>query len=451
MLSLAPRKQWFPNLLMVWDLRNRQMQLNDLCGSARWSSIRKHTLALEGYMTDRGQQLKTSALPFTFAIMMEYLAYLEDHSSGKGSRVNSFMAMVGFVVTVTGQEPVHSLPVITLKLRAVLERLAADHVVETRQARPVHYVMMKVLEVGSDMAGCFADMFIMSFFRLLLAVFGRFNDSRHARSRLEFTRETIEVTAHQSKTTGPTKRVKSITLVCPLVSLSGVNWWKTFIKGHAELDGLGEQATRRDYMLPLPSEDKASLVLEPAPGYMALRWLRAAVSALRSDLPGVIAAMPESSLDARALDGHQSVSLASFRVTAPDMAYQKGIAKERRKCLGHWTSDEAVDTHARTEHMQWRFGRNCFRIAIPATYPRVTGIAWTTRHPSQCLLRAAGRASSQDRKRRTSSKNSKNVPNTQVTKTDLYSPSLFTATLTPSFQSPGLGNFCACWFSTPAP
>ena len=41
----------------------------------------------------------------------------------------------------------------------------------------------------------------------------------------------------------------------------------------------------------------------------------------------------------------KSATLGSFRVTAPDIAYQAGIGKERRRHLGHWVEDGAVDTY----------------------------------------------------------------------------------------------------------
>ena len=124
----------------------------------------------------------------------------------------------------------------------------------------------------------------------------------------------------------------------------------------------------------LPSHDKSVLVPRPAAGHTALRWLRAAVTLLRSRTLEVAEKLGGSHIaETRKLDEIitmflQKTTLGSFRVTAPDMAYQKGISKERRRYLGHWASDGAVDTYTRTHRSHTlEFGRGCF--VIPSRFP----------------------------------------------------------------------------------
>ena len=249
MSHFMPFRDNLPSLKLIWPLPDRDEHIIDLCGSARWSSVRKHTLTLEGYIADRKQQMHEDVIPFTTVATLSHLAYLGDDSSPKGSRVKSILAMIAFAVQATGQEPVHNHVAVSQKFHAILERLASDGVIETRQAQPIRVLMIQILEVGAVMLPRFADAFVLAFFRWLLGVSGRFSDSRHIPPKFKFTATTMEVTASQTKTTGPTKKIKSVPFVCPLTSLSGKQWWATLLRGQTELDKCGGAIKERDYML----------------------------------------------------------------------------------------------------------------------------------------------------------------------------------------------------------
>ena len=84
-----PFHESLPSFKMVWGSVNRDAELWDLCGSARWTSIRKHTLTLEGYLRDKIQQGHEDTVPFIVQGVLSHLSFLERDCSSKGSRIRA--------------------------------------------------------------------------------------------------------------------------------------------------------------------------------------------------------------------------------------------------------------------------------------------------------------------------------------------------------------------------
>lgn len=104
-----------------------------------------------------------------------------------------------------------------------------------------------------------ADAFVMAFFEWLLGILARFSDARHTAPRFRFSPNTMESVARQTKTTDPTKKIKSVPLICPLVALSGQKSWTTLLRSQTELDQWSASSKDRDYMLSRPATDRKSL------------------------------------------------------------------------------------------------------------------------------------------------------------------------------------------------
>lgn len=115
------------------------------------------------------------------------------------------------------------------------------------------------------------------------------------------------------------------------MSLSGKQWWTTLLRGQIELDKRSPKVRDMDYMLPRPAADRQSLQPGALAGHTAMRWLRAAVDSLRMRIPELrehFAGNGGHSIETEIQQFLITASLGSFRVTAPDIAYQAGISKD---------------------------------------------------------------------------------------------------------------------------
>ena len=89
----------------------------------------------------------------------------------------------------------------------------------------------------------------------------------------------------------------------------------------------------RDYLLPQPHPSKSSFTMRPCPNSTALRWFRSVLNDCQVDDEAIL-----------------KVTLASLRVTVPDLAYSCGVPGHLRIFLGRWTTESMADRYTR-EHL----------------------------------------------------------------------------------------------------
>ncbi|CAE7766703.1 Rbm17 [Symbiodinium sp. CCMP2592] len=123
-------------------------------------------------------------------------------------------------------------------------------------------------------------------------------------------------------------------LVAPLVSFSQVEWWGPLIALSKRRNSLATKGLEDDYLLPVPDRDRLDFTRAPCDNSRALRWLRALLS-----MKG--AKIPEEEV--------KMMTLSSFRVFMPNLAFQMGVPREQRRYLGRWQGDSMADVYTR-EH-----------------------------------------------------------------------------------------------------
>jgi len=155
------------------------------------------------------------------------------------------------------------------------------------------------------------------------------NDAQHTSPETyKETSKTMEFTAWQTKVSSAADiSSRPMPLISTKDSLTGVAWWLP-LSEYMKSDIPAGQ----DYMLPAPNKTRTQFRKEPATSQQVLRWIRLILT--------------QKGLLEEIVD---QVTLGSLRVWMPDLAYQAGVPRDRRRYLGRWAFDSTADVYIR-EH-----------------------------------------------------------------------------------------------------
>ena len=232
------------------------------------------------------------------------------------------------------------------KIDALRYDLQTYQIKVRKQAIPIHIKAVRALEEATDEALDKDDIVLQdgtrvphvahltkcdriasSQFRDWVGASARVNDAQHTSPETyKETSKTLEFTAWQTKVSSAADiSSRPMPLIATKDSLTGVSWW-------LPMSEYMQTKPAQDYMLPAPNKSRTQFRGEPATSQQILRWIRLILTQK---------GIEEDIVDA--------VTLGSLRVWMPDLAYQAGVARDRRRYLGRWAFDSTADVYTR-EH-----------------------------------------------------------------------------------------------------
>ncbi|CAE6949120.1 GIP [Symbiodinium sp. CCMP2592] len=214
--------------------------------------------------------------------------------------------------------------------------LVSSEAKKERRATPPSMEVVTALEkLAGTLPEGSPDGYAASFFRFCIGASARFSDTVHTRpDTMKLTKDTLEFTAWQTKVKEVGDNDRPQPLIAPLVSFSRVEWWGPMIAFSKRRNRLATKGLEDDYLLPVPDRDRLDFTRAPCDNSRALRWLRALLS-----MKGAVIAEEEVKM----------MTLSSFRVFMPNLAFQMGVPREQRRYLGRWQGDSMADVYTR-EH-----------------------------------------------------------------------------------------------------
>jgi hypothetical protein len=235
-----------------------------------------------------------------------------------------------YLTNICGLTPLIQTNQLIRKRDAVRAHLITDCRVDDKRALAPTKRIIKFLEMATTLGNTYMDRWFASACRHIAGASGRFNDYMHtADVTLKETPHTVELAAWQTKVTDLMDRKRPIPLIATKDSISGKPWWEVFVAGLLHLQKI---LGPHDYIFPAPTRDRNGVRPEPLRSGTALKWYRDIL---------VMGGLP--------IEEAKRQSLAGLRVFMPELAYQTGIPRDRRRYLGRWLAENMADTYTR-EH-----------------------------------------------------------------------------------------------------
>jgi hypothetical protein len=349
-LELSLRSRWLDRLLvhflpicaqvphmavLAGDL-DPHIEYSHLFGDTRWRTLRVHCLTLELLM--RAHKL---ALPWKEESLRLMLNSLLSQESTP-SQVQRAWLTIKWLSGKLGLLDPDCLGRLKVKKEAIRDALVSTVTAPQKKATLPSLQIIRLLEElavaspgdrvpGSNGRLRPVDPFICSVARFAVGSSARFSDMQHcAISTWQLTSNTTELMAWQSKTTSTLQlKQKPLPLMAPLTSFSGCAWWTTFHR-YIRLFQQSDSFKQIDFLIPAVSKDGQGFIPRPCTYERAILWLREAL---------IQGGAPAKEV--------QELTWHSFRLFAPDCAFQAMIPKEQRQYLGNWSSSSLPDVYTR--------------------------------------------------------------------------------------------------------
>ena len=307
--------------------QNLQLQeWQQLFGTARYTTLRNHCLALETVL-----RVEPFFIPWSEDTLRRLLDYFLD-CEATPAQVQKSWKMLKYLSHRLGLLDPTSIERLTQKKDAIRNQLVTSHIAVSHRALTPSLADIIALEKATVAPGPAADQYAASIFRLQAGTSARYNDISHTQpATMVNTDSTIEFTAWQTKVTGVLDSHRPMPLIAPKHSFSGIAWWLVLER---HISGMLADPNMRhiDYLLPTPTKDRSGLLPRACSNAQALRWLRLLLSTHGSTF-----------------DTTARITLPSLRVWMADLAYQMQIPRDQRRYIGRWASETTADTYTR-EH-----------------------------------------------------------------------------------------------------
>ena len=290
-------------------------------GKNRWGTIRAKTILLQ-----KLAKIGHHPMPPTPDRVGLLLTALGQTGPTQG-KIKAVWHLYAWLAKYGDIRPILEAKFLNSKVAAMRYDIQTHHIKYRKQSVPIPKQAVSALETASITAKTMPDRVAAATFRHLVGSSARANDGQHtAPETLHETAKTVELTAWQTKVSSTTDdSARPMPLISTKHSLTGHAWWETFTT-------YLKTATKQDYLLPAPTRDRTRFRDVPATSQQLLRWLRAILA--------------DQGIDDDTLS---QITLGSMRVWMPDLAYQAGVARDRRRYLGRWAFDTTADVYTR-EH-----------------------------------------------------------------------------------------------------
>ena len=325
---ILPYKSQLPAIAELNETPNFGQELRDLFGNSRWGTIQSACRSFERYSKFLHNK---PALPFSHEAVRGYLNHLRD-SDAKPSMIRNFFGGACFLSKVCGIEDITKCGPLQQKKSAVLEQVHTLSYSNSGQAYALPRQVLLLLFDRSKNISLFADRFLIRHCLFLVCSVARYSDGQHiSPSRLRKKNDGIAAEAWATKVSGLGKSRGVLPFWAPdkPFGIEDNDIWGSYMNDHKSLGFL-----ERDFLLPKPNSSRTGFSMRPCPNSTALRWLRSVLLEVGVEE-----------------DTALKITLASFRVTVPDLAYQGGVPSSVRVFLGRWTSESMADRYTR-EHLQ---------------------------------------------------------------------------------------------------
>lgn len=298
-------------------------EAQSLLGDRRLGSLRNHCLSIEKIL-----QMDPQFIPWTESKIRDLLRKLTPMENAQ-AKINRAWRTLKLFTFVFGIEDIDWTS-LEAKKDVILMEQVEHHLKKSNRAIPPTFAVISGLERIAAEAASPIDKLVAALFRFMAGASARFDDVQHTQpGRLIVTDKTVEAEAWQTKTMKLGNNTKKPSpLVAAKCSLTGFNWWDPLIKIHADLKK--KWGKDIDYMLPKVQKDLSSFIMEPAPNQHALTILQNVMA--RHNLPA---------------QDITKISLHSFRVWLPDLAYQSDVPRDQRAYLGRWAVEQTADRYVR--------------------------------------------------------------------------------------------------------
>jgi hypothetical protein len=329
--KLRPHMGSFPTMLTaIADSENQEIALHDLFGTARFG-----TLAAHGRRLGKILAIYSGIIPWNTNKLLTFFEKMEKLNKDKEKPFTSDTALsywktIKYLSDILGVTDKLDMKLIKNKRDAVRSRFITTVEKQDRRATAPGIGVAKALEKASEDGETYMDRGWSAVGRHAMGASGRFNDYQHASSTTyKDGPKTTDMEAWQTKVTDLLTKTRPMPLIAPKISFTGIEWWVTlteFLKTIQKLMG------HRDYIMPAPTADRKGFRKEPLKSGTALTWYR------RVLVQGGLTATEA-----------KKQTMSGWRVFMPELAYQAGISRDRRRYLGRWLNEDMADHYTR-EH-----------------------------------------------------------------------------------------------------
>ena len=295
-----------------------------LLGNRRFSSLRNHCQCLEMLLT-----LDQDFIPWSTNKAMEIMKKLSKLPDS-GCRLQRSWK------TILMLSNTYKIPIDTELLQGAKDQWIEDNITEytkeSRRASPPTVDILTRLEKVACTSPNPTERLLAGLLRFMTGCSARFNDVQHCQpATLKLYEHTVEATCWQTKTMrlGQSHQ-KPAPLVAPKTSFSGHEWWKSLMVSYKTLMNQWADVGTLDFMWPRLNKTKTSFCQVAASNQHALSTMRTLLAKHMPDDPNIL-----------------PLTLHSWRVFMPDLSFQLGIDREKRRYLGRWAVEETSDKYTR--------------------------------------------------------------------------------------------------------